>query len=437
MKLTARLFLTVTEWAIICRGSIWDSFEHAHDALLDSWSDESNQELMEGIHHQLTPTDAYHPYAPSHTLTTNVHTPGRSNSGVPDHFMMEDHFITPVHNSLEKTPVDDTFFEGLPTTDDKFPNYLLTIGRAGREARKTTTDKRAGLATSSNHVVMSSITKEKEKVSLLDRIQIRMEETRVHQLVFHEHVLNIPESSNPQHPGRKQIFQEIWLKRQVESRTHLAGLVVKHNELSEFVDDFNKFRLRGGYGCTEPAFPSDIASRELTVFYNDYLETWMDVYHRRLGINFEAFDKWAIKILSQAFIKTSKSTKKSMRGHFVSYIFLVDTIITILPERSDQLVDRIQAFRTAVACFEQHTEERIAREQFTPPILRQKLQFLWSYLEYWLSQDQYYSSNTLLWLPDKSGFEMRDVWKGIFNRIFAHSIQSLTIEKTLELAQKK
>ncbi|PLW53434.1 hypothetical protein PCANC_06004 [Puccinia coronata f. sp. avenae] len=438
MKLTASLLLIVTEWAIICRGNIWDSFEHAPDALLDSWSGEANQGSMKGIHHQsTTPTNAYPPAYYSHTSTTHVHNPGRSNSGITNHFMMEDHAMwpathnrhhivsstaepsifwpvsldtdavyipgTPLH-SFEQTPVDDTFFKGLPTTDDDFPEYLRTIGRAGSEARKTTTDKWVGLATSSNHV-MSSITQEKEKLSLLDRIHMHNEERRVHELIFHMNVLKIPESGNPELPSRKKVFQDIWVKREAESRTRPPGVVVRYDELPKLLEDFNKFHQRGGSGRAEQAFPSDLAGKALTSWFAS-LQTWMDVYHSRLGIDFEAFDKWTVKMLSQAFIKSSKSTKNVMRGHFVSYILLVDTIITILPETShQQLVNRIQAFRTAVACFERHTQEQIASQQFNLQALKQKLQFLWSYVEYWLSHDLQYRSNAHLWLPAKQGFE--------------------------------
>ncbi|PLW41237.1 hypothetical protein PCANC_06812 [Puccinia coronata f. sp. avenae] len=347
MKLTACLLLIVTESAIVCRGSInWDLFEHAHNILFNNWNSEANgQELMEGINHQSTSTDAYHSYAQSHTSTINVQTPGRSNLGIPDHVMWpanhnsKEHTIhgpvsldsnavisgTPVHPS-KPTPVNNEFFERLPKADN-VPGYLLTLCRTKSKAWKTMNNC-AGPATSLNHE-MPSITQ--EDVSLLDQIHMHKEETSVHQLVFHRNIWNIPESGNPECLRRKTLFEKTWAKHKAKSRTNLPGSAVKHNELYKFAEDFTKFHQQGGSPYTQKAFPFGLAVKALTkLAYSS--QTWMDAYHSRLGIDFGEFNKWTRDIFLQALIKTSNKREKLMRDHFLSYIFLVNTIITILPK---------------------------------------------------------------------------------------------------------
>ncbi|PLW13111.1 hypothetical protein PCANC_15527 [Puccinia coronata f. sp. avenae] len=259
MKLAEILLLSLAELVVICRGSYWDQL-NAHDAFSDNWSGEANQQLMEGIHQRFTSTN---PYALSHT--TPESTPGRSTSGVPEHFMLEDQFMWPptyphhiasspgelaiswpdrshtdsvISNSrvrsFESTPVDDDFLESLPPSDeyvDYFPEGLKTA------------DEGSGLATSSNHEI-SRIAR--ENVSLLDRIHLVNEEAKVHQLVFHSDVLKIPKFGYQLHTSRKAVFEDIWAQRKAESSTNLPGLMIKRNELASLAKHLNRLHKQGG-----------------------------------------------------------------------------------------------------------------------------------------------------------------------------------------------
>jgi hypothetical protein len=447
-------------------GWIGDSLEHAPDALFDGWSGEANEELMEGIHHQLTSTGCYHPYhAPSHTCTTNVPTPSCSNSGpgLPDHVKMEDHVMSsPTYNphhivsrpeepntpwpdsldgntflpgnpvrSFEHIPVDDRFFEGLPTMD-KSPEYLLTSGRAASEAWKTT-DEWSGLATSPKSELPSI---SHQGVPLLDRIRMYEQEVKVHQLNFNEIVLNIPDSGDDQHIRRKNLIEKIRDKRKIESGSNLSGFVIKNEELYPFMTSFIKFEGPDESQSIEreSTRPSHLVARVMPGFCSSS-QTWMDVYHSRLGINFEAVQKWAEEIFGNT------RSAKLMSVHFLSYIFLVDTIITILPQTSHStMVNRNQIFRMAVTCFERKTEQLRAQKSqaFSFNSSRKKMEVLWSYIAYWLTQDVHYNTNRHLWVdyPPKGKLKLHLLWKCVFNFILTYSIDSLTSEKQSELLTK-
>jgi hypothetical protein len=108
---------------------------------------------------------------------------------------------------------------------------------------------------------------------------------------------------------------------------------------------------------------------------------------------------------------------------FVAYIFFVDMIVTLLPKPSGVTVDRMQAFRTAVNCFEIVTKEAMKEK----PFLRKAttIGFVWRCLSSWIVQHGQYQST--LKVPDRV-IEGDYVWKTVFNFIFAHSINSLTLK---------
>ncbi|PLW36046.1 hypothetical protein PCANC_16107 [Puccinia coronata f. sp. avenae] len=321
MKFAEILLLSVTEFVISCRGNFQDQFQ-AHNALsMNSWSGETSQQLMEGIHHRFTSSSSYDPYS----RITNEPTPSRSNSVLPDHFMTEDHavrppnyhqhvepspgettsswpdnrltnsvmFSTPIH-SFENTPLDDDFFKSLPSAEeyvDYFPDGWKTA------------DEWSGLTASSNNEVSRVA---RGDVSLLDRIHLSEEEKRVHQLIFHSDVLKIPKSGYQLHTSRKTLFEDIWAQRKAESGSILPGLMIKNDELEELANDFNRLQAQGGR--VEDSSPSILARLALVQQFFPLAETWIDVYHSRLGIDFEAVRKWAKEICAIAPIISRPQT---------------------------------------------------------------------------------------------------------------------------------
>jgi hypothetical protein len=212
--------------------------------------------------------------------------------------------------------------------------------------------------------------------------------------------------------------------------------MIKRNELASLAKHLNRLHKQGG--PVENFRPSALAGEALLHKFLPFSQTWIGVYHSRLGIDFEEFKKWTTEIFTKVPIISTPQAVGMMRDHFLSYIFLVDTIITIIPQPEDHFVQRIQAFRMAVTCFERYTEEQIAKKLFKLDIYQQKASLLWSYIEYWLTQDLNYKSNSDLWSKNsvKTGSKLCTAWKIIFNLIFAYSIDSLNTEKETELLKK-
>ncbi|PLW10811.1 hypothetical protein PCANC_23729 [Puccinia coronata f. sp. avenae] len=372
----------MTDIVIVCRGSYWDTLE-AYEELADNWIGQAKQELMDGIDHQFQPISSD-----------------------------DRHF-------LERTPVDDAFFEDLPAVYNFADN-----------------GKSTGVSTSSNNE-KSRIT----RVPLLDRIHLS-KENNVHQLVFHTDVFKIPDfvdadSVDELHIKRKELFEKYVDRRQRESRSgsNLAGFLLKRYEVLEFSQSLSGETAKPAKRTKKILRPSFLLPKEINKLFSSS-KIWMNVYHRRLEIDFEALQKWTQETLLMSPIRFPPGTTDLMMKFFISYLFFVDTVITVLPETRQAVVNRIEAFRTAVTCFEQHTDKLIAQEQLSPSKLKElRLQLLWSYIEHWLIHDESYKLQPHLW--DENPTKLRIIWKTIFNFILTYSTDSLTTEKQAELKVAK
>ncbi|PLW10804.1 hypothetical protein PCANC_23730 [Puccinia coronata f. sp. avenae] len=271
------------------------------------------------------------------------------------------------------------------------------------------------------------------RVPLLDRIRLRKKEKNVHQLVFHKNVFKIPDSLDELHNEKKKLFEQIFDQRQRESHSgsNPCGFLLKGDEVRPFSQNFKRVTTNPPERAEKIPKPSALLPKELNKFFSS-LKIWMNVYHKRLGIDFTAVQKWTTETLLKEPIMPPPETANMIKDFFISYLFFVDTIITILPETSGHVVNRIEAFRTAVTCFEKHTDKLVPQQQLSLLNLKSfRLQLLWSYLEHWLTQDENYKLQAPFWDGNKK--ESQPVWKTVFNFILLYSIDSLNTEKKTEL----
>ncbi|PLW18202.1 hypothetical protein PCANC_11840 [Puccinia coronata f. sp. avenae] len=385
MNFMLNLLLIVTGLAVICRaGMEWNPLEDHWDQF---WNEEGRR-LLEHIDQPTSPT-RYHPYASSHTSTTNLLTPSLSTSGLPDHFMTEDHAMRPPTNSpniytsptgptyswpvssdthpfTSNTPVnsfahtpgdtDDELFKRLP---DNLGDYFTAHSDAASEELKIA-DKIPGQVTSSNNPIEHIAQK---NLPLVDAIGMNTEEGDFYRLIFTSDLLRFPESDDGQFQSKIDMIKSIIKTREAESPSNPPGLLVKYGEMNTFMQPFKKSFSHKSSGKKRPK-SSDLVVTPLGVFSRSS-HLWMEVYHKRLGIDFRASEDWIKKAFINEGIRTSPSSdvEYKMNQHFVLYIVLVDMIITILPQPTENTINRIQVFREAVSCFQSYTEKTINNEQ--------------------------------------------------------------------------
>jgi hypothetical protein len=448
MKFLARLLLIWTELAVISRGLEWDSAED-----LDFYHKqiaEESQYLQELIN-PFRSTSSYNlPYAASQTSSTNEPTPGPSSFGAPHHFMMEDHAMSspthyyhniysssteplvpsPLHShpstpgkQFERAPVstDGKFVESLPT-GAFLPEYsMITKERAASKELKIA-NRFPGPVTSSQNAI-SHI--HHNDVSLSDWIGLKEEETDFHRLVFDSNVFHFPNSKDERFLSRKNMITNTIEKRPVES-----GLVINRNEIDAFMNPFrNTVKPHPEGNIDEPEGPrsAQLASHKMSVF-SDFVEQWKAVYETRLGIDFFKLQKWIESTLQidGSIVPTEATVTGNMEKHFIAYLFLVDMIITVLHESEPPglEVNRMDVFRRAVNCFETHTRNMIKDDSFKTLRLK-RMDFLWTYITFWFTQDVKYKSNRYLISSYSHQPSLHGAWRRIFNYIFSLSIDGL------------
>jgi hypothetical protein len=335
--------------------------------------------------------------------------------------------------------VDDDFFEGLP---DNLEEYFMAHVDAANEGLKIT-DRSLGQVPSPNNSLEYIAPR---NLPLLGEIGMNAEEGGFYRLVFTRDLFHFPKSDDSRLPSRIYMIEGIIKKRAAESPSNPPGLVIKSDEMKTFMEPFKRAfsQTPGGkkapkrsdlkrtfsQTCSDKKLPktSDLAVEALVLF-SESSGLWMDVYQRRLGINFKASRDWIKKAFINASIETSPLSRVEniMDQHFVAYIFLVDVIITILPQPTKDVVNRIQVFREAVSCFQSYTEKIIKSKTLN----LKRIYSLWGYITYWLTQDRNYKSNSLLWSKSKIHY----TWKVLVNFILAYSLVSLHERRDLALSQ--
>ncbi|PLW18956.1 hypothetical protein PCANC_11842 [Puccinia coronata f. sp. avenae] len=259
MNFMLNLLIIVTELAVSCRaGMEWNPLE-------DHWKhwNEEGRRLLEHLNQSTSPT-RYHPYPSSHSSITNELTPSPSTSGVPDHFIMEDHATRPPTNSpniysrlpeptyswpvsshvdpvTSNTPgnsfaytpedMDDDFFAGL---SDNLEEYFITHSDAANEELKMA-DRFPGQLTSSNNPIKHIAQK---NLPLVDAIGMNTEEGDFYRLVFTRDLFHFPESDNAQIIDKMDMIDWIIKKRAAESPSNIAALVIKSDEMNIFMEPF-------------------------------------------------------------------------------------------------------------------------------------------------------------------------------------------------------
>ncbi|PLW40006.1 hypothetical protein PCANC_11550 [Puccinia coronata f. sp. avenae] len=421
MKATiAGLLLIVMEVSMrFVAGMDWESFEDYGRFCFDNWSGEEHQKLLQAICQSTPPSGPYHPHpTPSHTSAPTLTTPGHPTSEVTDPGHLNFLHIEPV---ISNSPVRS--FQNSPANVAHETLEGLPSG-SSREAQVDAASENVQVAAKSPGQVKNRKRKMPTifppNMSLLDCIQMNEKEALVHQLVFDKKVFKWPSHDAPNSSHRAKTIEDSIDKRIAEGHSDLPVLVIKSANTHNILEVFSA-------NPTARDVETQVAADAGLRSFFDFVEIWIAVYEKRLGIDFEASLGWIRNTLrmSPAMITNIKLIKK-MNHHFVAYIFFIDTIITILSQPTGVAVDRMQAFRTAVNCFEQFTKITIRDKNLLSKI--KKLNLLWMYISYWITHDRQYQSKLLVSSSSSKGYE---IWKSIFNFILAYSVDSLNERSSL------
>ncbi|PLW41146.1 hypothetical protein PCANC_12390 [Puccinia coronata f. sp. avenae] len=345
-------------------GMDWESCEDGGHFCFDNWSGEEHQKLLQGIPHFIPPSSpSYHPQptSPGHSSLEEVPNPGLSDRervpadpGPPscphiDHPVLISN--TPVH-SFQPHPAnsvadEDAAFKDSPS-GSSLPDHLDAASSETRSPERHLEDRQRKIPKIG-----------KPKQSLLDCIQMHEREEDIYRLVFDKDVFTWPSCDAKTFLERRGLIEGMIEKRAAEGHSDPPVLVIKGPDSALFADYF----VANPASTDNPKAPrpAGAASAALIPFFR-YTKHWMAVYERRLGIDFEASKVW----ITNTFRKPPANADLvfKMNQNFVAYIFFIDTIISILSHAGGVEIDRMQAFRSAVHCFDTVTRDMIQDTDF-------------------------------------------------------------------------
>jgi hypothetical protein len=346
-----------------------------------------------------------------------------------EHFMMEDHPISlPInpHNVVSSPPeapgTDSAIapsnlaaetLQGLPSGRSLDDSNVKSVAASQRKKIRTESSRQA----KRRQKEISPLVQ--QNLPLLDCIGMNENEAGFQELVFHERDFEWSIYDTPAFVERKRCIVNIMSER-AKSRPNLSILTIHSQDMRNIERAF--IRNPAPLNCLKAPSPSVLAMKRITDCFIKSTK-WMMVYEKRLGINFAISEQWILHASEASSAGLTVRMTGKVNQMFVAYIFFVDMIITLLPKPSGVTVDRMQAFRTAVNCFEIVTKEAMKEK----PFLRKAttIGFVWRCLSSWIVQHGQYQST--LKVPDRV-IEGDYVWKTVFNFIFAHSINSLTLK---------
>ncbi|POW18729.1 hypothetical protein PSHT_05556 [Puccinia striiformis] len=250
-------------------------------------------------------------------------------------------------------------------------------------------------------------------------------------LIFDENVFQEIPEQDPRFLGVPDIMKSL-IKREAKNDLNDQLLLIRSAKTKVFIEAFNKqWKPSSNVGRdsleSSNARPSVLAADRMSVLHSN-LKMWMGVYQKRLGIDFLVL----LRRMRQIFAENSHPSKLSGDPAYkiielsIYYLFFVDMIITILPQPTRKVLNRIETFKTALTCFEMFTKESLQNNTFKTRNIK-RVAHVWQYVSHWLETDQDYSRARI---SDHSGV-LRD-WKSFFTLVFAHSIDRLTKRHDLE-----
>jgi hypothetical protein len=231
-----------------------------------------------------------------------------------------------------------------------------------------------------------------------------------YQLVFDQSVFQVTSDELSKIFGIPKIMEGL-IRTHFDRNSDPPVLMIENGHTNAFMQDYQFYQKKLRTQARESSALSSIYKpSDLLVVGLQKLDfnskVWTAFYKQRLG---------AVQLPL-----ARREVRDRLKRVLLSYVFFIDIIITILRNPSGKLLDRNQVFGRALIFFEAYTKQSMPLHTiWDGPTNRGE--YAWKYIENWMVQDPDYMFSEIHF-----DGKLNTVWKGVFNSIFAYSIDGFT-----------